>query len=633
MCGICGFSGLQQPGLIEAMADSMRHRGPDSSGFLHDGDIALGHRRLSIIDVAGGQQPLENEDGSLVLICNGEIYNYKELRRELMERGHRFRTRSDSEVILHLFEELGPECLARFNGMFAFALFDRRQRQLFLARDRIGIKPLYYAHAGDRLLFASEMKALLQYRELRTEVDPLAVHRYLALRYVPGPGTLFRGIRKLPAGHYLIFGPGGMRLVRYWQPELYDGDYRLSDREYEEEFRELFERSVRRRLISEVPVGAYLSGGLDSSVIVAAFSRLVEQPVKTFAVGFGYRHDEVEQAAETAERLGCDHTQVECTAEDLLRLPTIVHHLDEPIGDPIVVPMFLLAREATKRVTVILTGEGADEIFGGYLFHRALLRGRQLGDWLPGPLRRALLEPAVRLAPARLINLAFDYPASLGRRGKRKLVDFLGLLGPEDLAAAYRHLISLFDSTDLDELYTAGFRESVDAAIAATPAALANGRGPLLNRILHLQFEHWLQDDILMKQDKMTMAHSIEGRVPFLDHELVEFSMRLPPRLKINGSVNKAILRSYAAQVLPPETAKRRKLPFYLPLDRYLSHPGYGELVADTLSGPAVRSRGLFEPASIEALRRRATGGEFLYDKQIFSLVALELWFRDAVDH
>ncbi|MFQ5349929.1 MAG: asparagine synthase (glutamine-hydrolyzing) [Thermoanaerobaculia bacterium] len=367
------------------MADSMRHRGPDSSGFFRDGEVALGHRRLSIIDVAGGQQPLENEDGSLVLICNGEIYNYQRLRQELIERGHRFRTRSDSEVVLHLYEESGPACLSRLNGMFALALFDRRTRQLFLARDRIGIKPLYYARAGSRFLFASEIKALLRWPALDTEVDALAIHRYLALRYVPGPGTLFHSIHKLPAAHYAIFAEGELQLVRYWQPELWDGEYPYSEQDYEEQFRELFERSVRRRLISEVPVGAYLSGGLDSSVIVAAFSKLIDRPVKTFSVGFGYSHDEIEQAAETARHLGCDHTQVDCTAEDLLLLPTIVHHLDEPIGDPIVVPMYLLAREATKQVTVILTGEGADEIFGGYLFHRALLGGRQTRGGCRGP--------------------------------------------------------------------------------------------------------------------------------------------------------------------------------------------------------------------------------------------------------
>ena len=635
MCGICGFSGIEQPGLIESMAETLRHRGPDNSGFAHDGDVALGHRRLSIIDVAGGQQPLTNEDESLTLICNGEIYNYQELREGLIQRGHRFKTRSDSEVILHLYEEEGSDCLTRMNGMFAIALFDHRTREIFLARDRIGIKPLYYSHAGDRFLFASEMKALLEYRGLETEIDPLAIDHYLALRYVPGPGTLFNSIKKLPAAHYAIFGGGRLQLVRYWQPELYGGDYALSDREYEEGFRECFERSVRRRLVSEVPVGAYLSGGLDSSVIVAAFSKLIDQPVRTFSVGFGFQHDEVEQASATADFLGCEHTQVNCRADDLLLLPTIVHHLDEPIGDPIVVPMYLLAREAKKQVTVILTGEGADEMLGGYLFHKALLRGRQLATLLPGPLRRTLLDPAVRLTPAQLINLAFDYPASLGKRGKRKLVDFLDLLGPGNLSAAYHHLISLFDPADVDEIYTPSFREAVDAASARPEGirASANGTAPLLNRILHLQFEHWLQDDILMKQDKMSMAHAIEGRVPFLDHELVEYSLRLPPRLKISRSVNKAILRSYAADLLPTEVANRKKAPFYLPLDEYLLHSGYRELVADTLSASAVKSRGLFRPAAIEALRRRATGGEFLYDKQVFSLVALELWFRDAVDH
>ena len=517
--------------------------------------------------------------------------------------------------------------------MFALAIVDRNRREIFLARDRIGIKPLYYAQQGQCCLFASEIKALLQYRDLDTEVDPVAVHRYLALRYVPGPGTLFRSIKKLPAAHYAVIDGGSIRLERYWQPELYDGGFSLSEREYAEGFRECFERSVRRRLVSEVPVGAYLSGGLDSSVIVAAFSRLVDQPVRTFSVGFGYQQDEVEDAAATARHLGCDHTQVDCRAEDLMLMPRIVHHLDEPIGDPIVVPMYLLAREAKKRVTVILTGEGADEVLGGYLFHRALLRGRQLATWMPRPLRRLLIDPAVRLVPSRLINLAFDYPASLGRRGKRKLIDFLGLLEPQDLPAAYLHLISLFDGADVGSLYSDDFGAEVEGQPMGPLEALpSNGNAPLLNRILHLQFDHWLQDDILMKQDKMSMAHAIEGRVPFLDHELVEYSLRLPPKLKIRGGQNKAILRDYAADILPPDVARRRKVPFYVPLDEYLSHSGYRELVADTLSADAVRSRGLFDADAVSSLCQRATGGEFLFDKQVFSLVTLELWFRDAVD-
>jgi len=383
MCGICGYVGINEDGLLEGMTAALSHRGPDSVGYFERGDVGLGHTRLSIIDVQGGQQPIENEDGSLVLVCNGEIYNYQALRRELLSRGHRLRTKSDSEVVLHLYEEQGPECLQRLNGMFAIAIYDNNQQRLFLARDRLGIKPLYYVDLSGRFLFASESKAILHYRGLNPTLNPCAIRDYVALRYVPGPGTMFKELHKLPAGHYAIVQNGQVTLRPYWQAELYDGPFEGDDKEYVEGFAERFERSVRRRLISEVPVGAYLSGGLDSSAVVAAISRLVSKPVRTFTVGFDYEHDELAQAAATAKLLGCEHTEIDCRGPDIRLLPEIVYHLDEPLGDAIIIPMYKLAREAKKHVTVVLTGEGADETLGGYLFHRTLLVGHRVGRIIP----------------------------------------------------------------------------------------------------------------------------------------------------------------------------------------------------------------------------------------------------------
>jgi asparagine synthase (glutamine-hydrolysing) len=643
MCGICGITGFRDDALLERMTMSLAHRGPDSAGYYRSDHASLGHRRLSIIDVAGGQQPLANEDESVQLICNGEIYNYRELRAELLQRGHRFRTKSDCETILHLYEERGPACLERLIGMFALAIWDARQRLLFIARDRLGIKPLYYAQFGDRFLFASESKAILRYEDFTPTLEPDAIHQYLALRYVPGPGGMFREIRKLPAAHYAIVRDGAAALQRYWTPELYDGPFEGSDEDYLDGFAERFERSIERRLISEVPLGAYLSGGLDSSVIAGAMSKITPEPVRTFTVGFDYEHDEVRDAAATARALGCRHTEISCSIADVALLPDIVWHLDEPVGDAIVIPMYRLAQEAKKQVTVVLTGEGADETLGGYLFHRALLAGNRLARTVPRMLRRNLLTPALAAVPASALDLAFNYPGTLGQRGKLKLIDFMDLLEPAQVEAAYRHLISLFDARDTASLYTPEFAHAVESEGARGNGAWArrdgNGRGrgsagaaPFLNEVLHLQFDHWLADDILTKQDKTSMASGIEARVPFLDHELVEYALRVPPRLKIRRGRSKYLLRRYAERLLPPTVVNRPKRPFYAPIEKYLADPMFRELLDDTLGERVVRERGLFRPEAVAALRARMDAGEFVYVKQVFSLVVLELWFRMAVD-
>jgi asparagine synthase (glutamine-hydrolysing) len=639
MCGIAGFVGIREHGLLQRMTDSLIHRGPDGDGYFCADGVGLGHRRLSIIDVAGGRQPIENEDGSLVLIHNGEIYNHRELRRELQARGHRFRTASDSEVILHLYEESGAGCLDKMAGMWTFALFDKVNRRLMLARDRLGIKPLYYVEAGGGVLFASEIKSLLQFGGFHPTLDPGAVHDYLALRYVPGPGGLFREVRKLPAAHFAVVEDGRLKLTRYWTPAPPPQPSRRSDDDYLDEFAERFERSITRRLMSEVPLGAYLSAGLDSSTIVAAMARLTSQPVRTFTVGFDFEHDELEQAAATARHLGCVHTEIPCRAADIELLPQIVWHLDEPIGDPIVIPMFQLARRAKQDVTVVLTGEGADETLAGYLFHKALLGGAYLAH-LPGLVRRGIVTPLVKATPASVLNLAFQYPAALGNRGKLKLLDYLPLVGGAHLPEAYRHLISLFDDRDTGWLYSDDFKAALRSRAENLQPINGSGRAaagaaasrPMLDRILALQYDAWLPEDILTKQDKMSMAHGIEARVPFLDHELVEFTLGLPPSLKLHRGISKVILRRYAARLLPPATVRRRKMPFYVPAERYLAEPAFQALVADTLSESAVKSRGLLRPEAVARVRDSMQTGEFLYVKQAISLMMLELWFRMAVD-
>jgi len=629
MCGICGFVGIREDGLLERMTDALRHRGPDGVGYFSIDDVGLGHRRLSIIDVAGGRQPIENEDGSLALVHNGEIYNHAELRRDLVAAGHRFRTASDSEVILHLYEDVGVGCLDKLGGMWAFALYDRPNRRLLIARDRLGIKPLYYVELGEQFLFASEIKALLRHAGLQPTLNPRAVQDYLALRFVPGPTCLFDEVRKLPAAHYGLIQDGRTTVRRYWTPAASEAPASRSDEAYVEEFADRFERSVTRRLMSEVPLGAYLSAGLDSSTIVAAMSRLTSLPVRTFTVGFDYEHDELKQAAATARQLGCVHTEIACRPADVGLLPQIVWHLDEPIGDPIVVPMFQLARRAKQDVTVVLTGEGADEMLGGYLFHKALLAGGRFAR-VPRLVREHIVAPLIRATPAGLLNLAFQYPAALGNRGKQKLLDFLPLAGAGSLPRSYRHLISLFDDRDTESLYSDEFKAQL-ATVEAQSDATASTEWNL-NRILALQYESWLPDNILTKQDKMSMAHGIEARVPYLDHELVEFILGLPHSLKIRRGISKFILRRYARRLLPGAIARRRKMPFYVPAEKYLGEPAFQELAADTLSPAAVRARGLLRPEAVFDIRKSIHAGEFIFVKQVLSLVMLELWFRMAVD-
>ncbi len=586
MCGICGAVGIEERGLIDRMTEALRHRGPDDRGVFFEGDAALGHRRLSIIDPEGGSQPMQSPDGSLVLVFNGEIYNFRELRERLGARGLRFQTDSDTEVLLRLFELEGPAALARLNGMFAFAVWDRSRRELFLARDRLGIKPLYYLVRPGELLFASETKALLCHRGWSPSVDPRAIHDYLALRYAPGGTAMFREVRRLPAGHYLRYREGKLEVRRYWSPPRRVDASRRFGEELVDELGELLERSVRRRLVADVPVGAYLSGGLDSSLVAALATRLGGAPLRTYAVGFGSERDELSEAADTARRLGCDHREVRCLPEDMALLPEIVRHSDEPLGDPIAIPLYRLAREAKRDVSVVLTGEGADEIFGGYLFHKVMWAAGAYPTLVSPALHRRFVAPLLERIPTSLLDVAFQYPAYLGERGKRKALDYLGMLHGATLDQGYRHLISLFDARDTGSLYTPELEQSLSAQRAEpVPRSPDPEAGSGFAALLGLQLDHWLPDNMLLRQDKMSMAHGLEARVPYLDHELVEFALQLPRRVQLRGRpaglVGKALLRRLARRWLPSRNARRRKLPFYFPIEAFFRHPLFTEMVAD----------------------------------------------------
>jgi asparagine synthase (glutamine-hydrolysing) len=631
MCGICGYAGFTiDEQMLQRMTGTITHRGPDDEGFFTDEKVGLGMRRLSIIDVAGGHQPIFNEDRSLAIIFNGEIYNYNALADDLLRRGHQIQTHSDTETILHLYEEYGFDCVQYLRGMFAFAIYDIRQQSLFIVRDRLGIKPLYYWTQNGKLLFGSEIKTVLECERVPREPYLPAIDTYLSLRYVPGPETIFAGIYKLPAGHWLLWQNEQISIGRYWTPPLHSGPYK-PDAYYQEYFVELFTESVRMRLMSEVPLGAYLSGGLDSSCIVATMAEFTSQPVKTFSVGFGWSGDELSEAQEVAQLLACDHHEIICRPEDMALLPKIVWHSDEPLGDAIVVPTFLLAQEASRTVKVVLTGEGADETLAGYLFHRIINLGHIYHQLMPTWVHTRLITPMVRQTPTGLLNRFFDYPAYLGEEGKRKVLTYLQNIRTDNASANYRFLISLFDAYDKEKFYTSAFQ----AALPAVALPHDNGQGDVafLDRLLNLQYHDWLPDNILLRQDKMSMAHGLEARVPYLDHKLVEFLQTAPPHLKLHHlSQNKFLLRRYASAILPKHNAMRRKKPFYIPVERYYGHSTFRELVRLTLNPDQVRRRGYFRPEQIRTLTDSLDQKEFLRVKQVIALVILELWHMIFID-
>jgi asparagine synthase (glutamine-hydrolysing) len=558
MCGICGIVALTPqarlpgPEVVRRMTDILRHRGPDDEGFHFDSSAALGHRRLSIIDLAGGHQPIANEDATRFIVFNGEIYNHREIREFLEKKGHRYRTASDTETILHLVEEEGVPGLNRMNGMWGFAVWDFPRRRLLLSRDRLGIKPLYYAQVGDLLLFASEIKSLVASHLVATDLDPSALASYLDLLYVPSPRTIFREVRKLPPGHALVADSTGIRVERYWNP-AFALDPVPEFPEAAERVRELLSDSVRIRLLSEVPLGAFLSGGIDSSLVVGLMSRFMDRPVKTFTVGFrgeGW-YDESEEADIVARHFQTDHHALHVTSLDLpATLEQTVPALDEPMCDPASLPTYLLSRYARGWVIVALTGEGADELFGGYDKYRF----EQL---------LAALGPLGNLAGRAGTALPLSHVPEKARRA----LEAAALTGP----ARQLRLRSTFTGAESRRLILASLDGIPDASREALEEAARDyPGGDSLNRIFFQDLKTYMQDDLLMKIDKMSMLASLEARVPFLDYRLVEFVFSLPSSYKLRAGKGKLLLKSAFPDFLPRRTVQRRKHGFVLPIGRWL---------------------------------------------------------------
>lgn len=617
MCGIAGIYNYQtfaspDPDLLARMAKTMHHRGPDDEGLFVDGPMGLVHRRLSIIDLEGGHQPIFNEDGSIAVVFNGEIYNHLELRGILESKGHTFKTRSDTEVIVHSYEEFGERFIEHFQGMFAFALWDGLSRKLILGRDRIGIKPLYYADIRGVLVFGSEIKCLLEYPGLEREVDLASLDAYMHVRYVPGPRTMFQNVYKLPPGEMLVCHRGSIVPRRYWEIS-YDGILDAEDEQLQDEMLTLLLKTMKSHLMSEVPQGVFLSGGVDSSLIVALMSRVTNRQIKTFSIGFdagttNIPLDDLTQARKVSDFYQTDHHQYVLSAGELEKaLGQLIWNMDEPVADSAAIPLFFISRLARQHITVAQSGEGADELLGGYTIYRKMRLLSRLQQ-VPGVLSLArLAKPSFRICHnPRLLNYASALSLPLEKR--------------------YRGVSSVFNDDLRHALYDSRstrqhgyFDDTYSRYYAQVPTTCD------LNRMLYIDLKTWLPDDLLLKADKMTMATSLELRVPFLDANIVEFVARLPEKSKIRGDTGKFLLKRVAEKLLPSEIVYQKKRGFPVPIERWLRHQLYGQTAERLLAHGNATGR-YFNTTVIKTLLEEHQSGKHNWANEIWALLVFEEW-------
>jgi asparagine synthase (glutamine-hydrolysing) len=597
------------------MCAAIRHRGPDDEGRRVMPGVALGMRRLSIIDLATGQQPIHNEDESVWVVFNGEIYNYPELRAELIARGHRFYTNSDTETIVHAYEQWGPDGFARLRGMFAIALWDSRDGSLWLARDRVGIKPLHYAHVGERLYFASEIKSLLAAGEVNRTIDFAALDHYISFLYTPRDATIFAGIQKLPPAHILHWQNGAFRLTRYWEMPAAE-QQPVSEQEAAECLRDVLRDAVRSHLMSDVPLGAFLSGGVDSSVVVGLMAEASTQPVRTFSIGFDDpRYDELEHARVVARQFATDHHEFVVKPDALAIIDDLIAHFDEPFGDSSAIPTWYVSEIARQHVTVVLSGDGGDELFGGYERYSPHPRIAAFDRWAP-PASRKLASLVWPLLPHGATGKNFLRRVARDEQGR--YLDQIGYFQPDEkralLSGDVRRVIGTADAeARLGEHFARLSRLSWDA------------------QMMHFDFETYLPEDILTKIDRMSMAHSIESRVPLLDNTVVDFAATLPADLKIRHGRKKHILKEAAANLLPPSILNRRKQGFAVPVGGWF-RGDLREFFSDVLLSQRARERGYFNHPFIDRIVREHLTGRRDHTLRLWALVVFELWHRQYVD-
>jgi len=625
MCGIAGFVeastvatpfGLESSAaLVRRMCDVIRHRGPDDEGTWVDEGVALGMRRLSIIDLSTGHQPIHNEDRSVWIVFNGEIYNFRELRTELELAGHRFYTATDTEVIVHAYEQWGQGAIGRLRGMFGLAIWDARSRALLVARDRIGIKPMHYAQMNGRLYFGSELKSLLQAPDLPRDLDANALDHYLSFLYTPRDGSIFKSVRKLPPGHLLTWTDGRIAVKQYWQLPV-DETFRGSDEDAVQHLRGVLGDAVRSHLMSDVPLGAFLSGGIDSSLVVGLMSEFSSSRVKTFSIGFDEpAFDELEHARRVAVHFGTDHHEFVVKPDGVSILDKLVSHFDEPFADSSAIPTWYVSEMARRHVTVVLSGDGGDELFGGYERYLPHPRVVAFDRYSPRALRRV-----AGIAAARLPH---------GTRGK----NFLRHVGRDD-RGRYLDAIRFFGADEKPALLTVDVQRAIDTLDPETLLARRFERFsqlPWPSQMMRFDAETYLPEDVLTKVDRMSMAHSIESRVPLLDNEVIDFASTLPASLKIKNGRRKHVLKEVAATLLPRDILNRKKQGFGVPLGTWF-RGNLRELFADTLLSPSSLQRGYFQPAFVRRIVDEHLAGTRDHTLRLWQLVVFEKWQQQYVN-
>lgn len=624
MCGICGYAHADvqravNAAYLRAMNDTIRHRGPDSDGYYLQPGIALAMRRLSIIDVAGGDQPIYNEDGTLAVIFNGEIYNFPELRQKLLRLGHQFQTHSDTECIVHAYESWGEDCLSHLNGMFAFALWDSKNQRLLVARDRTGIKPLYYAQLHDTFYFASELKALLAHPDLPRELDEYALDEYLTFEYVPAPRTILRHVKKLPPGHAISYHAGELRVWSYWDQQLERSERTPANSSFDElamQFRQVLKEAVRGEMLSDVPLGVFLSGGVDSSAVAALMAEINAGPVKSFSIAFeDESFNESHFAHQVASHLGTDHHELVLTSKKALEvIPRVGEYLDEPLADSSIVPTMLLCEFARRQVTVALGGDGGDEVLAGYSTLQAHRLMSVYKSVVPGPIRR-LATAAVNTLPTSFNNISLDF----------KLKRFTG---GHNLPLEVRHhtWLGSFDNHEKEAILQRHLLRHPDATYDVVKRHLEQtlAQHPL-NRVLYLDMKMYLDGDILPKVDRASMSHSLEVRVPFLNYDVLCFLEQVPIDYKLQRLNTKALLRKAMEKDLPPEILARGKKGFNMPVARWLTSD-LREWAHDLLSHDRLKKQGIFNPDGVQKLLREHMQQKRDARKQLWTLLMFQMW-------
>ena len=627
MCGIHGILSLRKdrrpdPGLLSLMGAATVHRGPDDEGSYEGEGVVLGMRRLSIIDLEGGHQPISNEDNTLWMVCNGEIYNFRELRKELSGQGHVFRTGSDSEVIIHLYEQYGDDCVTHLDGMFGFALWDSTRKKLLIGRDRLGIKPLYYYQDESRLVFASEAKSILALPDIPVELDREAVDQYLALGYVPSPCSIFKGIRKLPPASLMICEQGKVTLRQYWKiPDEIDES--TTESQWAEQLLDTLEQAVVSQMVSDVPLGAFLSGGVDSSCVVALMARNSKQPIKTYSIGFdtgkaGEYYNELPYARQVSKPFNTEHKEIIVRPNVTELLPELLWHMDEPIADTALITTYLVSRFAREDVTVILSGAGGDELFGGYRRYLGEYYGRYYKK-IPAWLRQGILHPVAKRLPSDrhtpLLNLL---------RYARSFI----LSGELPFEERYRSYVEVFSDEGRQQLAGKSEKAGFDAIGSAFRQAQ---NGDEIHRLFQVDLQTQLPDDILMLTDRMTMATSLECRVPLINNAMVDLAARMPSNMKVHGKELKYILKKALGSLLPDEILYRQKRGFGAPMGAWLKQE-LKPLMDQVLSRESVERRGLFNWETIEEVVAMHMSNREDHTDHLLALMNLELWCRIYLD-